>query len=126
MWKFKAFCLDYWHVLCLHPHNNFYKRTEKCLVKNQVGEVTQNGLSQLLNWGSPSLLRGLPIESSVIVGRGPDSDTIDMNLICRWFRVREWDDEGITYLMCLALEPVTGACLPSGGYPWDGAPPSLI
>lgn len=26
MWKFKAFCLDYWHVLCLHPHNNFYKR----------------------------------------------------------------------------------------------------
>lgn len=26
MWKFKAFCLDYWHVLCLQPHGNFYKR----------------------------------------------------------------------------------------------------
>ena len=49
-----------------------YPRTEKCLVKNQVAEVTQNGLSQLLNWGSPSLLRGLPIESCVIVGHGPE------------------------------------------------------
>lgn len=29
MWKFKSFCLDYWHVLCLHPHNNFYKRYVK-------------------------------------------------------------------------------------------------
>ncbi|XP_024148496.1 IQ motif and SEC7 domain-containing protein 1 isoform X4 [Oryzias melastigma] len=28
MWKFKSFCLDYWHVLCLHPHNNFYKSVE--------------------------------------------------------------------------------------------------
>lgn len=33
--------------------------------------MAQNSLSQLLNWGSPSLLHGLPIESSVIVGHGP-------------------------------------------------------
>lgn len=38
---------------------------------SKVDVVTQNSLSQLLNWDSPSLPLGPPIESGVIVGHEP-------------------------------------------------------
>lgn len=41
------------------------------VIKARLCVVSENSLSQLLNWASPSLLRGLPIDSSVIVGRWP-------------------------------------------------------
>ncbi|XP_029974139.1 IQ motif and SEC7 domain-containing protein 1-like isoform X4 [Salarias fasciatus] len=43
MWKFKAFCLDYWHVLCLHPHNNFYKSVEGDGRPNESGPSLDGG-----------------------------------------------------------------------------------
>uniref|UniRef100_A0A673CK05 IQ motif and Sec7 domain ArfGEF 1 n=1 Tax=Sphaeramia orbicularis TaxID=375764 RepID=A0A673CK05_9TELE len=45
MWKFKAFCLDYWHVLCLHPHNNFYKSVEGDGRPNESGPSLDGGAS---------------------------------------------------------------------------------
>lgn len=55
MWKFKAFCLDYWHVLCLHPHNNFYKRYVCVCVCVEVGgggNVSHSAVTFLLFWRS--------------------------------------------------------------------------
>lgn len=49
MWKFKAFCLDYWHVLCLHPHNNFYKRYV-CVCVCDGGIVSHSAVTFLLFW----------------------------------------------------------------------------
>ncbi|XP_056278194.1 IQ motif and SEC7 domain-containing protein 1-like isoform X4 [Pseudoliparis swirei] len=43
MWKFKAFCLDYWHVLCLHPHSNFYKSVEGDGRPNESGPSLDGG-----------------------------------------------------------------------------------
>ncbi|KAM4741299.1 IQ motif and SEC7 domain-containing protein 1 isoform 2-T2 [Anableps anableps] len=37
MWKFKAFCLDYWQFLCLHPLHAFYKSVEGDAPGSEVG-----------------------------------------------------------------------------------------
>lgn len=48
-----------------------YPSTGAVLLKQRLCVVSKNSLSQLLNWASPSLLRGLPMESGVIVGHWP-------------------------------------------------------
>ncbi|XP_038164679.1 IQ motif and SEC7 domain-containing protein 1 isoform X2 [Cyprinodon tularosa] len=37
MWKLKAFCLDYWQFLCLHPLHAFYKSVEGDAPDSAVG-----------------------------------------------------------------------------------------
>ncbi|TNN49810.1 hypothetical protein EYF80_039964 [Liparis tanakae] len=57
MWKFKAFCLDYWHVLCLHPHSNFYKSFRSSRnIPVILGRVTGRHIALGSKWDFESVL----------------------------------------------------------------------